>query len=434
MDRIYTKEAPGFAGKQVVLSGWIHRMRKLGGNLSFIVLRDGYGLVQAVVEGEDLNNLLSGCLSETIVTLKGDLVAEERAVRGVELKVKDIEVLIPVREELPIQVNKKKMQVNLDTLLDHRPISLRSPQIIPIFKVQSKIVQYFRQFLINEGFTEIFTPKIVCAGAEGGTNIFKVEYFEKTAYLAQSPQFYKQIMVSIFEKVFEVGSVFRAEIHNTARHLNEYVSLDYEMGFINDFSDIMKVENRLLCYIMENIGMTCSLELKELNASLPVVPEEIPRLKLTEVQDILEKEYKKKCRGEPDLDPEDERLISKYSTEKLGSEFLFVTHFPSSKRPFYTMDDPADPEYTLGFDLLFRGLEITTGGQRINKYDDYIKKMSQREMNIENFTFYLEAFKYGMPPHGGLAIGLERLTAKIFNLQNIREASLFPRDVTRVIP
>lgn len=433
MERIYTKDAPDFVGKFVVLSGWINRIRKLG-KISFIVLRDGFGMLQAVVEDENLNNSLEGCLSETVLTLRGDLVKEERATGGVELKVKDVEVIIPVKEELPLQVNKKKLSAHLDTLLDHRPISLRSPAVIPVFKVQAKIAQYFREFLSKEGFTEIFTPKIVCAGAEGGTNIFKVEYFDKTAYLAQSPQFYKQIMVSIFEKVFEVGSVFRAEVHNTARHLNEYVSLDYEMGFINDFTDIMKMENKLLQYIVENIKETCTEELKDMGVDPLFVPEAIPRLKLREVQEILEKEYKKKCRGEPDLDPEDERLICKYSTEKLNSEFLFVTHFPSSKRPFYTMDDPDDPEYTLGFDLLFRGLEITTGGQRIHIYEDYIKKMKERNMNIENFGFYLEAFKYGMPPHGGLAIGLERLTSRVFNLSNIREASLFPRDVTRVIP
>ena len=433
MERVYTKDLPAYAGKEVILAGWVHKIKSMG-KFSFIVLRDAHGMIQAVVEDEKLIEKLSGCLSETVLELKGEVVKEERAMRGVEIKVKGIEVFVPVKEELPIQIKKKKLNANLDTLLDHRTVSLRAPQVIAVFKIQSKFGQYYREFLTSHGFTEVHTPKIVCAGAEGGTNIFKVEYFDKTAYLDQSPQFYKQIMVSIFERVFEIGSVFRAEEHNTARHLNEYVSLDYEMGFIKSYKDIMDMENKLLKYMMDRIKDECADELKLLNAEVPVVPDVIPKLKLTEVQDILEKEFKKKCKGEPDLDPEDERLICKYSTEKFNSEFIFVTHFPSSKRPFYTMDDPEDPEYTLGFDLLFRGLEITTGGQRIHKYDDYVEKMKNRGMNIDNFKFYLEAFKFGMPPHGGLAIGLERITAKLLNLPNIREASLFPRDITRLIP
>ncbi|MBI2252347.1 MAG: aspartate--tRNA(Asn) ligase [Armatimonadetes bacterium] len=431
MERALINQAVNFINQEIWVWGWIHKIRKLGG-IVFIILRDYSGFIQGVIENQtDLSEELS---IGTVVKLKGEVVKEERAVQGIELKIKEIKIQSRVVEDYPLQINKKKISANLDTLLDYRSVSLRYPQISAIFKIQAQIAKLFREYLITQNFTEIFTPKIVCAGAEGGSNIFKVEYFDKTAYLAQSPQFYKQIMVGVFERVFEVGSVFRAEQHNTARHLNEYVSLDYEMGFIENHLDIMRLENNLLIYMLKELKKTSQEEFKFFEMEIPFVPEEIPHLKLREAQSILEKNYHKTCLGEPDLDPEDERLICQYSKEKYNSEFIFITHFPSDKRPFYTMDDSEDPGYTKSFDLLFRGLEITTGGQRINRYEDYLTKMKKLRMNPDNFNFYLEAFKYGMPPHGGLAIGLERITARMLGLANIREASLFPRDINRLIP
>lgn len=431
--RVFTIDAPQHIGQEITLKGWVHRIRKMGA-INFIVLRDKAGLLQAVAEGEQFDQVLHGLLSESVVALTGTLVAEERAMHGCELRVREVEVLSRVTTEIPIQINKKKFNANLDTILDHRTISLREPKIRSAFKIQATLARGFAEYLHSQGFTRIFTPKIVCAGAEGGSNIFKVDYFGRDAYLTQSPQFYKQIMVGVFERVFEIGQVFRAEEHNTARHLNEYVSLDFEMGFIESFRDITAMENALMGYMMGLVKAECGRELALWEATVPDVPAAIPHMKLREVQEILEREYKKKCLGEPDLDPEDERLICQYAREKLGSDFLFVSHFPSGKRPFYAMDDPADPGYTLSFDLLFRGLEITTGGQRIHLYDEYVAKMQRRNMNVDNFQFYLEAFKYGMPPHGGLAIGLERITAKILEINNIREATLFPRDLTRLVP
>jgi nondiscriminating aspartyl-tRNA synthetase len=245
---------------------------------------------------------------------------------------------------------------------------------------------------------------------------------------------YKQVMVGVFEKVYETAFVYRAEKHNTSRHLNEYLSLDLEMGFIKSYEEIMDLEERFLRFLIERLNKDFASDFELVRSTLPEIPKAIPRLKLSEVQEILEKEFGEKCVGEPDLEPKHEKQICEYTARKFGSDFVFVTHYPSKKRPFYAMDDPKNPKETLSFDLLFRGVEITTGGQRLHLYEDYIRKMEERGMNPQNFEDYLMAFKYGMPPHGGLALGLERFTAKFMNLENIREASLFPRDINRLRP
>jgi nondiscriminating aspartyl-tRNA synthetase len=349
--------------------------------------------------------------------------------------VEDVKVISAVKEDIPIEINKKDLNVNLDTLLDNRTLTLRAPKQRAIFKVQSTLLSAFREFLLSEDFTEIASPKIVEEGLEtGGAEMFEVKYFKKKAFLAQSPQMYKQIMVGVFERVFEASPMFRAEKHNTARHINEYMSLDLEMGFIESYEDVMDLEERFLNFLIDKLNAECKEEFELLGATIPAKPKKIPRLKLTEVQEILEKEYGEKCVGEPDLEPKHEREISEYAKEKLGSEFLFVTHYPSKKRPFYTYDDPKSPKETLSFDMLFRGVEVTTGGQRLHLYSDYIKKLKERGLDPAGFADYLEVFKYGMPPHGGLAIGAERLTEKLLGLENVREASLFPRDINRLRP
>ncbi|MEG0775009.1 aspartate--tRNA(Asn) ligase, partial [Clostridium sp.] len=332
----------------------------------------------------------------------------------------------------PIEINKKELEVNLDTMLNNRVLSLRQEKKNAIFKIQGLIAQGFREFLIGEGFTEIFTPKIVAEGAEGGTDMFEVKYFENKAYLTQSPQFYKQMMVGAgYERVFEVGAVYRAEQHNTNRHLNEYVSMDFEMGFIEDEEDIMKMEEKLLCYILNKLQLEGKKYFNIFELEIPKIESSIPRLRFSDAIDILRNEYgKTELQG--DLDPEGEKLIYKYAKEKFGSDFLFLTHYPRRKRPMYTM--PCGEEETHSFDLLFRGLEITTGGQRIHNYNMLIENIKYKGLTPESYEGYISTFKYGMPPHGGLAIGLERLTAQLLRLSNVRETSLFPRDRTRLIP
>jgi nondiscriminating aspartyl-tRNA synthetase len=320
----------------------------------------------------------------------------------------------------------------LDTYLDFLPLTLRGKKVRAIFKIQAGIVSAFRIFLQKENFVEIQAPKLIGEDAEGGASVFEVEYFGKKAHLAQSPQFYKQIMVGVFERVFCVGNVYRAEKHSTTRHINEYTSLDLEFGFIKDHGDVMKMENKLLSFIMGYLQNTVVEELKLLGAELPEVPENIPSVKLREAQEILQKEFGIDCGNEPDLEPEHERKLSEYAKEKLDSEFIFVTHYPISKRPMYTFEDEGDPGYTKSFDLLFRGVEITTGGQRINNYKTLVEKIKGKGLNPNDFSFYLQAFRYGMPPEGGLGMGLERLTARLLNLPNIKEAALFPRDLNRI--
>lgn len=433
MKRTLTTEISKNIGKEVVLSGWIHKLRKLGG-ISFLVLRDRDGLAQAVIDGLKENDKLIELTTETVIKITGKVVKEERAPHGAELHDCKIEVISPVKEDIPIEINKKELNVNLDTLLDNRPLTLRNPNQRAIFRVQGEILKAFRTFFEEHAFTEINTPKIVCSGAEtGGAEMFEVKYFKKKALLAQSPQLYKQIMAGVYERVFETAYVYRAEPHATSRHINEYMSLDMEMGFIDSWMDLIDIHQNLFKYIIEWLDKNSKEDFEMLGTTIPKYVK-IPVMKLTEAQTILEKEYGEKCLGEPDLEPKHEKQICEYTTKKYESEFVFITHYPSKKRPFYTMDDPESPKETLSFDLLFRGLEVTTGGQRLHLYEDYLKKMKDRGMTEEGFEDYLSIFKYGMPPHGGFCHGLERLTARFLELDNVREASLFPRDINRLRP
>lgn len=292
----------------------------------------------------------------------------------------------------------------------------------------------FRSTLNAQGFTEIQTPKIVASATEGGANVFKIGYFGREAYLAQSPQFYKQMMVGVFERVFEVGPVFRAEPHNTTRHLNQYVSLDVEFGFIENHFTVMAMVREVMAGIIANLEQQGSAELALLEARLPVVPAEIPHIHFAAAQDLILELHGVDVRGEPDLSPQDERWLGEWAQQTYGSDFLFVTGYPMSKRPFYTHSDPARPQYSNSFDLLFRGLELITGGQRLHQYEDYLAALSNANLPVEPFETYLEAFKYGMPPHGGFAIGLERLLMQLLDLPNVKLATLFPRDMQRVTP
>ena len=421
-----------YVGKVVKMNGAVHNIRDMG-EFAFVILRKAEGLVQCVYEEGKTDFDLKELKEESAVEVTGVVTLEERAPQGFELRLTGIRVLSQPSEVMPIAINKWKMNTSLETRLSLRPVSLRNVRERAKFKVQEGIVRGFREFLSSQGFTEVHTPKIVSRGAEGGANVFKLNYFNKKAELGQSPQFYKQMMVGVFDRVFEVAPVFRAEKHNTTRHLNEYIGLDFEMGYIDSFEDVMAMETGFLKYTMELLKKDYKKELDMLDIDLPSITQ-IPQVRFDEAKQLVSEKYNRKIRNPFDLEPEEEVLIGRYFKEEYDSDFVFVTHYPSKKRPFYAMDDPADERFTLSFDLLYKGLEITTGGQRIHDYQMILEKMAKRGMDPEDIKDYLMIFKYGMPPHGGLGIGLERLTMRLLDEQNVRETSLFPRDVTRLEP
>ena len=410
----------------------MHVIRDMG-EIAFVILRKREGLLQCVYEAGKVNVPLSEIKEGTTLEVTGTVKEEEKAPHGIEIRMTDVTILGQPAEAMPLTISKWKMNASLDAKLNMRAISLRNIRERAKFKIQEGIERGFREFLYEQGFTEIRTAKIGARGAEGGANLFRLDYFHKPAVLAQSPQFYKQMMVGVFDRVFETAPVFRAEKHNTKRHLNEYTSLDFEMGYIDGFEDIMGMETGFLQYAMELLKKDYARELKILNVELPKV-DQIPAVKFSEIKELVAEKYNHKMRNPFDLEPEEEVLIGKYAKEEWGSDFVFVTHYPSKKRPFYAMDDPENPKYTLSFDLLFRGLEITTGGQRIHDYQTLLKKIEARGMTTEGMDQYLATFKHGMPPHGGLGIGLERLTMQLLGEDNVRETTLFPRDLSRLEP
>jgi len=435
-ERIYIKELKNKVGEEVQIAGWVN-VRRDHGKLIFVDLRDASGLIQMVVlpNHEDAHEIANRIRPEWVVEIKGlvnrrpdKMINKDEENGEIEMEVLEIKVVSEAKE-LPFE---RETKLNLDTYLDYLPLTLRREEKQAVFKVQSVILQAFRNFLISENFIEIQAPKIIGEDAEGGAGVFEVDYFKNKAYLATSPQFYKQIMVGVFERVFTTGNVFRAEKHSTTRHLNEYTSLDFEFGFIQDHHDIMKMENKLLQFVAKELKEKCSKEFSLLKAELPEVPDEIPFMKLKEAQEVIKKVYGEDCTGEPDLEPQHERWLSGYAKKEFNSDFIFITHYPIEKRPMYTYEDENDKGFTKSFDLLFRGIEITTGGQRIHNYEDLIKGIEKKGFDPEKFSFYLQAFKYGMPTHGGLGMGLERLTTKFLNINNVKEATLFPREINRI--
>ena len=409
--------------------GAVHLLRDMGG-VVFLTLRMARGMLQCVCPPRIVPR---GLREEWCVEVSGTVRAEARALGGLEIAAESITVLSRPAAPMPVSLGRRRLGLNLDTELGLRPAVLRHARERAVFKIQEGLVRAFRDYLTGEGFTEIHTPKIVCAGAEGGSSIFRLDYFGKKAYLAQSPQFYKQTMVGAFERVFEVGPVFRAEKHATPRHLNEYTGLDLEMGYIRSFYDVMEAEAGYLRRAMELLAREYGEELALLGAQLPRA-DQIPCLRFDEAKRLAAERYGCPIRDPYDLEPEEEARIGRYAREEYGSDFVFVTHYPSRKRPFYAMDDPDDPRYTLSFDLLLRGMEVTTGGQRIHDYAAQAAKMEARGMDPADFDSYLMIHRCGMPPHGGLGIGLERLTMQLCGLDNIRYCSLFPRDRGRLEP
>lgn len=418
----------------VKVNGCIHTIRHMG-EVAFLVLRKREGLLQCVYEEGVTEAALKELKEGMTVEAEGILHEEERAPQGFEIRLTKVKILTAPKEEamLPLPIAKWKMKTSLETKLNYRPISLRNIRERAIFKLQEGIVRGFRDFLFSQGFTEIRTPKIVAGNAEGGANVFKLEYFGSKAFLAQSPQFYKQTMVGVYDRVFEAAPVFRAEKHNTTRHLNEYTSMDFEMGYIEGFEDIMDMETEMLRYVFAFLSKQYAKECKLLEVALPEISQ-IPSVRFDEAKRLVADRYERKIKNPYDLEPEEEVLIGRFFKEEYNSDFVFVTHYPSKKRPFYAMDDPSDSKFTLSFDLLFKGMEITTGGQRIHDYEAQVAKMISRGMNPEEFTNFLMIHRHGMPPHGGLGIGLERLTMKLLDELNVRETTMFPRDLSRLEP
>lgn len=412
------------------VAGMVHGMQDMG-KFTFLTLRMRDGMLQCVLD----NALLSAqrLRNECAVLILGVKVLDERARHGFEVHVRELSVLGTPSEELPVNIAKRTINMSVENELAHRPATLRNASRRAAFRLQAGLAAGFRDFLGSNGFTEIFSPKIVATGAEGGSNIFKLDYFGKEAFLAQSPQFYKQTMIPVYERVFEIAPVFRAEKHDTARHLNEYVSVDLEMGFINSFYDIMQMETAMLRHAFDYLRTHYADTLAALNLTLPQVGE-IPAVPFTKAKEMVAEHYGRRIKDPYDLEPQEERLIGELFAEKEGSDFVFVTHYPSKKRPFYAMDDPENPKYTLSFDLLYKGMEVTTGGQRIHDYAAQVEKMQAKGLNPADFESYLMLHKYGCPPHGGLGLGLERLCMKLMDEANIRSTSLFPRDTHRLTP
>lgn len=436
--RILVGESPNFIGKVIKLAGWVHKRRDHG-KLIFIDLRDRSGIVQTVIipTAAEAYEKAQKLRSEFVVEMEGLVkerpggAANEKLKTGrVEIEVEKIEILAEVSETLPVEISENDLNVSSTTLFNHRNLTLRNSKVNSIFKIYASVIQAYSEFMREEGFLEIKTPKILSAATEGGANFFKIKYFNRDAFLAQSPQFYKQAGVGAFERVFEVGPVFRAEPHFTTRHMNEYTSLDAEMGFIESFEDIMNELENCVKHILEKVKDENSDILETYETSLEI-PERVPKMQLSEALEILKNEYKKEYE-EIDIDPEGERLICEYAKEKLGSDLIFLTHYPIAIRPMYAY--PADDKFTASFDLLYRGVEIATGGQRIHNYKQLVDSIKKRGLDPKDFSDYLSNFKYGMPPHGGWGMGSERLTQKILGLKSVKEATLFPRDVRRLTP
>ena len=433
MERTWTSELPQKCGQRVLLKGWLHRLRRLSG-VSFMVLRDARGLAQIVVDAPELAASLSRLRLESVVEVEGVVVAEPQAPAGVELRQPAVSVIAAAAAPPPVDLFRPALRARLPTLLDHAPVTLRHPRRRAYFQVAAASMAGFRETLRSQGFVEIQTPKIVGSSTEGGANVFALDYFGRPAYLAQSPQLYKQMMVGVFERVFEVGPAFRAEPHDTPRHLNEFVSLDAEMGFISDHRTVMATLRDAIAGMVAAVSAEADSALELHGARLPEVPLTIPSLHFTEALSLLSAATEQDLSGELDLAPTHESWLGEWARRELSSDFLFVTGYPMAKRPFYTHPDPARTVYSNSFDLLFRGQELVTGGQRLHRYADYLAALAARGLSEEPFAGYLETFRHGMPPHGGFAIGMERWVARLAGAANIRETTLFPRDLSRLSP
>ncbi len=425
------------AGKEVTVAGWLHKKRLLGG-LTFINVRDRSGLVQVVVEDKKEGEKLRGMQIGTVLEITGMVKKEERAPGGAEIHSPKITVLVPVEDEPLIEIDKplNHKSENLDTLFEHRPVGLRNIDERAVFEVQATITSSTREYFASNDFVEVHTPKLLAEATEGGAEVFKLDYFGKEATLAQSPQFYKQMLVGVFERVYEIAPVYRAEPSATTRHMSEYTSIDAEMGFIS-LSDLEDFLSGLLAKVCDDVWKKHEAQLKRWNATKPVLPEKIPTLTMAEIHEKYSKATGENSIDERDLRPDEEKWICEYAKKNLGSEAVFVTEWPASDMKFYHKANVDNPKVADRIDLLFRGVEITTGSMRENVYEKVVaqlKELAGGRADDPGFQPFLSVMKYGMPPHGGFGLGLERLTQKIVGLNNIKEATLFPRDINRLTP
>jgi len=437
---VHTKDLlrGGVDGGRYRICGWVDRVRDLG-RVKFVIIRDREGSLQIVGKAgespEAVLETIAGLDREDVVCTIGILRRNPQAPGGAEITAESIEVVSKVVEPAPIEVG-SSLQSDLSTRLRWRWLDVRNPRVMGVFILEAEVANAFREYFRSSGFIEIFTPKIVGGATEGGAEVFPIVYFDRQAFLAQSPQFYKQMgVIAGFEKVFEIGPVYRAEKHHTVRHLTEYHSIDYEVGFVDGLEDVLKVAEGAFKYVIDYVLKNEATReiIESYGASDILVPKEFPRITMREAYRLLEEMGKRIPYGE-DLDSEAEKMLWTYARREYSSDFVFITEYPWRVRPFYAMRKPGEPEWTLSFDLLFRGLEVATGGQREHRYHVLVEQAREKGLNPENFWFYLEFFKYGAPPHGGAGIGLERVVMQILKLANIREARLLPRDPERLFP
>lgn len=431
MERTLITNTVDKIGEKVRLEGWANTIRDHG-KITFVDLRDRSGVVQCV--GVNLERVSPESVIEIIGTVAKrpeKLVNEKIKTGGVEIQIESLKLISPAAE-LPFDMGTEDLNLDLPTLLDYRSLTLRHKKQQAIFKLQAVVINAFREALTKKDFTEFQAPSIISAVPEGGAEVFKVKYFDHEAYLSQSPQLYKSLLVGIFERVFSVNKVFRAEPSVTTRHLTEVTSLDAEFGFIDSWKEVLDMEEYVVRYIFNEVENKCSEELTLFGATVPKLSEKIPLLKLREAQEIIFKRTGRDVRDEKDLAPEDEREICKWSLEEKGSDLIFVSHFITKKKPFYVYPDPEDPTYAYSVDLLGRGVEWSSGGQRLNNYEDIVKNVHEWGLKEEDIALYLQSFRYGVPTLGGFALGAERVTMHILGLKNVREASMFPRDMERI--
>jgi nondiscriminating aspartyl-tRNA synthetase len=429
MQRILSAHLPDHEGKRITIAGWIHRRRLLK-SVAFLIVRDEAGLAQVVVPEPELRARLETLTEETVVEVDGTVVANAAAPGGVEVVGATLRTPAGVAQAPPFDLYRPSVAAALPTLLDHAAVALRHPARQAVFRASAAAVAGFRSTLDAAGFVEVHTPKIVASATESGANVFAIDYFGRPAFLAQSPQFYKQMLVGVFSRVYEVGPVFRAEPHDTARHLAQYTSLDVELGFIADHRDVMAV----LRDVLEGMVGAVASRTPAGQFALPDVPAQIPSVHFADAVEMVSAATGEDVTGEPDLAPAHERWLGEWARREHGSDFLFVVGYPMVKRPFYTHPDPDRPAYSNGFDLLFRGIELVTGGQRRHRYEDYVAALADRGESAEAYESYLDTFRHGMPPHGGFAIGLERFMMRVTGAANVREVALFPRDLHRLTP
>jgi nondiscriminating aspartyl-tRNA synthetase len=435
--RTLSDEAIQHVGETIAIEGWLHKKRLLGG-LTFINVRDRRGLVQVVIKDKDEVEKLRGLQIGTVLRVQGTVKEEPRAPGGAELHEATLEVMVPVTDEPPIEIDKpiQHKSDNLDTLFEYRALNLRNLQEQKIFRIRASLLRYIREYLTGHEFVEIQTPKILAGATEGGAEVFKLDYFGQEATLAQSPQLYKQMLVGAFERVFEIAPAFRAEPSATTRHMSEVMMLDIEMGFVNSHDEVLDMVGGMTIDAVRRAYADFAEELKSLNAPELKLTDTVPKFKVAEIHEMYTKATGTDTTEEKDLTPDEEKWICEYARRELGSDLVFATHFPVEAMKFYHQLNPEDPTEVMWGDLLFRGIEIATCPLREYHYDKLVEQMKKAGMDVDHpgYKYYLQAFKFGLPQHGGCGFGIDRLVEKTIGLANVKEATLFPRDINRLAP